>query len=173
MDVNEILCVLLITVFFIRIRIYFISKKNEKILLKMGGREYYRDLTNCLLLMHSLYYLFSIVEGCLRDIQLDTICFFGILTTTTSYLISLKVMNELGKYWTIRLIFADSSIITTYWLFKYTKYKNYYFNMIPELFGITLIFRSWLTMILFICPYSICLYMRKEKENFLINNLRE
>lgn len=169
---NEFLCVLFVIAILTRLNIYFISKKNEEKLLKIGGKEYGKRITYVLSIIHTLFYVFAFLEGYIRHTRFDFLCLIGTLMTTVSFLILMQIVNSLGKYWTIKLIFADSSIMTTYWLFKYSKYPNYYFNIIPELLGISLIFHSWLTMFLFIFPYSICLYIRIEQENYLISNLK-
>ncbi|NRE25541.1 isoprenylcysteine carboxylmethyltransferase family protein, partial [Enterococcus faecalis] len=77
-----------------------------------------------------------------------------------------------GKYWTVKLIFADKHTLNTNWLFKHIKHPNYFLNIIPELIGVTLVFHAWYTLLILLMPYGICLYLRIREENQLLANLK-
>ncbi len=169
---NELICIVFVIAIMNRLNFYFISKKNEKRLLKKGGKEYGKECTRALATIHTVFYFASFVEGYFRRLQCDTLCLIGICLITVSFMILMLVMNDTGKYWTIKIILADDSILNTNWLLRYSKYPNYYINAVPELLGITLLFHSWFTMFVFILPYSICLYLRISQEKHLIDILK-
>ncbi|HBI1635432.1 TPA: hypothetical protein I0F65_RS04595 [Enterococcus faecalis] len=66
-----------------------------------------------------------------------------------SFFILIRVIQILGKYWTAKLIFADKYTLNTNWLFKHS---NCFFNIIPELIGVMLVFHAWITILIFLFP---------------------
>lgn len=155
-----------------RIRVLLISKRNEQKLLESGGKEYGKIVSKLLAIFHTLFYFCALFEGIYKKVQFDGIGLIGTLIIGISFFILIKVIQILGKYWTVKLIFADKHTLNTNWLFKHVKHPNYFLNIIPELIGVTLVFHAWYTLLILLIPYGVCLYLRIKEENQLLANLK-
>ncbi|MET1943970.1 isoprenylcysteine carboxylmethyltransferase family protein [Enterococcus faecalis] len=155
-----------------RIRVLLISKRNEQKLLESGGKEYGKIVSKLLAIFHTLFYFCALFEGIYKKVQFDGIGLMGTLIIGISFFILIKVIQILGKYWTVKLIFADKHTLNTNWLFKHVKHPNYFLNIIPELIGVTLVFHAWYTLLILLIPYGVCLYLRIKEENQLLANLK-
>lgn len=166
------LYMLFIVIALFRIRVLLISKRNEQELLESGGKEYGKIVSKLLAILHTLFYFCALFEGIYKKVQFDSIGLIGTLIIGLSFFILIRVIQILGKYWTVKLIFADKHTLNTNWLFKHVKHPNYFLNIIPELIGVTLVFHAWHTLSILLMPYGICLYLRIREENQLLANLK-
>ncbi|HDH7119300.1 TPA: hypothetical protein PJF81_001035 [Enterococcus faecalis] len=166
------LYMLFIVIALFRIRVLLISKRNEQKLLESGGKEYGKIVSKLLAIFHTLFYFCALFEGIYKKVQFDGIGLIGTLIIGISFFILIKVIQILGKYWTVKLIFADKHTLNTNWLFKHVKHPNYFLNIIPELIGVTLVFHAWYTLLILLIPYGVCLYLRIKEENQLLANLK-
>ncbi|EDO0512843.1 isoprenylcysteine carboxylmethyltransferase family protein [Listeria monocytogenes] len=155
-----------------RVRVLLISKKNEQELLTSGGKEYGKIVSKLLAIFHTLFYFCALSEGIYKKVQFDIIGIIGTLIISISFFILIRVIQVLGKYWTVKLIFTEKHALNTNWLFKHVKHPNYFFNIIPELIGVTLVFHAWYTVLIFLIPYGVCLYLRIREENQLLASLK-
>lgn len=166
------LYMLFIVIALFRIRVLLISKRNEQELLESGGKEYGKIVSKLLAILHTLFYFFALFEGIYKKVQFDNIGLIGALIIGLSFFILIRVIQILGKYWTVKLIFADKHTLNTNWLFKHIKHPNYFLNIIPELIGVTLVFHAWYTLLILLIPYGVCLCLRIREENRLLANLQ-
>lgn len=166
------LYMLFIVIALFRIRVLLISKRNEQELLESGGKEYGKIVSKLLAILHTLFYFCALFEGIYKKVQFDGIGLIGTLIIGISFFILIKVIQILGKYWTVKLIFADKHTLNTNWLFKHVKHPNYFLNIIPELIGVTLVFHAWYTLLILLIPYGVCLCLRIREENRLLANLK-
>ena len=155
-----------------RIRVLLISKRNEQELLESGSKEYGKIVSKLLAILHTLFYFCALFEGIYKKVQFDSIGLIGTLIIGLSFFILIRVIQILGKYWTVKLIFADKLTLNTNWLFKHVKHPNYFLNIIPELIGVSLVFHAWYTLLILLMPYGVCLYLRIREENQLLANLK-
>lgn len=166
------LYMLFIVIAMFRIRVLLISKRNEQELLESGGKEYGKIVSKLLAILHTLFYFCALFEGIYKKVQFDNIGLIGALIIGLSFFILIRVIQILGKYWTVKLIFADKHTLNTNWLFKHVKHPNYFLNIIPELIGVTLVFHAWYTLLILLIPYGVCLCLRIREENRLLANLK-
>lgn len=166
------LYMLFIVIALFRIRVLLISKRNEQELLESGGKEYGKIVSKLLAILHTLFYFCALFEGIYKKVQFFNIGLIGALIIGLSFFILIRVIQILGKYWTVKLIFADKHILNTNWLFKHVKHPNYFLNIIPELIGVTLVFHAWYTLLILLIPYGVCLCLRIREENRLLANLK-
>lgn len=155
-----------------RLWVLFISKKHEKILLRSSGKEYGKLISKWLAILHSMFYFSALFEGIYKKVMINNISSLGIIVVSLSFLLLIYVINTLGNYWTVKLIFVDEHELSNNWLFKSIKHPNYFFNIIPELIGISLIFHAWITLLIFTIPYGICLFLRIKEEKHIIYNIK-
>ncbi|NRE45613.1 hypothetical protein DBN63_15790, partial [Enterococcus faecalis] len=142
------LYMLFIVIAMFRIRVLLISKRNEQELLESGGKEYGKIVSKLLAILHTLFYFCALFEGIYKKVQFDSIGLIGTIIIGLSFFILIRVIQTLGKYWTVKLIFADKHTLNTNWLFKHIKHPNYFLNIIPELIGVTLVFHAWYTLLI-------------------------
>ena len=69
---------IVIAVFIIRLFFLKISIKNEKKILKDGGREYGVENSKRITILHILFYLFCFIEAIIRKPKFDKISFLGL-----------------------------------------------------------------------------------------------
>ncbi|NRE16487.1 hypothetical protein DBN66_16140, partial [Enterococcus faecalis] len=101
------LYMLFIVIAMFRIRVLLISKRNEQELLESGGKEYGKIVSKLLAILHTLFYFCALFEGIYKKVQFDSIGLIGTIIIGLSFFILIRVIQTLGKYWTVKLIFAD------------------------------------------------------------------
>ncbi|MBO0472246.1 hypothetical protein IGL98_003204 [Enterococcus sp. DIV0840] len=162
------LYVVFILLVLFRLLALYISKENEKKLLASGAVEYGKTTSKYLAILHTMIYFSSFFEGIITHVKSDMLSFVGIIMMMISYSVLLFVIKTLNRYWTVKLIFEENHKINSTWIFKKIKHPNYFFNIIPELIGITFIFHAWVTFAIGCIPYGVCLYLRIRQENSLL-----
>lgn len=166
---NNIVYYLFSLIVLFRLVVLCISKNNEKKLLSKGAVEYGKNISNYLAVLHTIFYFSAFVEGVTRHVKMDFISYIGIMIVSLSFVVLLYVIKSLDYYWTVKLIVEDQHKINNNWVFKTIKHPNYFFNIIPELIGVTLLFHAWRTLLTLSIPYGLCLYFRIRKENDLLS----
>lgn len=170
MELYLYLIFILIAVF--RVSVLYISNQHEKKLLEDGGKEYGKQVSKLLAILHTMFYFCALFEGIYKKVMINDISALGIIIVSLSFVVLIYVIRILGTYWTVKLIFVDDHNINSNWLFKYIKHPNYFLNIIPELIGVTFIFHAWLTLTIFSLPYATCLFLRIKEEDHLLNNIK-
>lgn len=163
-----VLYLIFIVIAIIRIYLVFYSKRNEKRLVNDSGMEYDQKISAWLAILHTVFYFSAFFEGMIRKTQFDFLSYIGLFLLIFSFIAIAYVIRVLGNYWTVKLIFMPDHQLNTHFLFKIFKHPNYYLNIIPELIAVTLLFHAWISAIIFLIPYSYCLYRRIKKENALL-----
>ena len=153
----------------IRALSFFISKKRGDALLKEGGIEYDKITTNFLVYTHLIYYCGSAVEAILKidKFSIDWVNFLGIALYLFSLIVLYYVQKILGKYWSIKLIKIKGQKAVEHWLFQKFRHPNYFLNIIPELIGITLMLKAYITFFIVFPIYLVILYYRIKHEEEL------
>lgn len=126
-----------------------ISFRNEKRLRQAGAVEYGRLNTTLIGVAGVPWLVALFVEGFLRSTQFDGITVVGIVIHVLSMVALFYVIYALGDLWTGRVLIAPEHRLVTNWLFRTVKHPNYFLNGIPELIGLTLIFKAWITAAIF------------------------
>ncbi len=159
-------------IFFIRIYVTTISKKHEKTLISEGAKEYYKGTTTFIIIVHVLYYISLSIESYLKfgtNFSLDKIAYLGITIYSLSFLVLYLSVRNLKKYWTVKVYVAPKHEIIDTGLFKYIKHPIYYLNIAPELIALVLIFKSYISFVLFVPLYLILLQVRIKQEEKVLN----
>jgi len=162
--IKEIFIGIFLTALLIRISALILSIKNERKLKSEGAKEYGKINTLILISLHFIFYVASFAEGIARKTQFGYITKAGIAIYVFSILVLLLVIHELKKFWTVKIIIAKKHKLNTSFIFKYIRHPNYFLNVLPELIGITLIFKSWLVFLVLFPVYVISLAIRISQE---------
>ena len=95
-----------------------LSNKNTKRLINEGGTEYYNSHYKFIVAFHFIFVLFFLVKSfTVTNINsLYVYMFFAL------QIVRYRIIYELGKYWTTRIIVVNKPLIKT-WMFKYLSCK--------------------------------------------------
>jgi isoprenylcysteine carboxyl methyltransferase (ICMT) family protein YpbQ len=164
----------LILVVFVSIRLasVIISLINEKKLKFMGAVEYGKQNSLFLMLAHFMFYGTCFIEGSCSS-EKDSLSILGLGLYIFAIIILYYVIYEIRHVWTVKLIIAPRSchVINNSALFRYIKHPNYYLNIIPELFGLALIFHAWYTLLIGFPLYMILLLVRIRQERSIMKKI--
>ena len=120
-----------------------LSNKNTKRLINEGGTEYYKSHYKFIVAFHIIFILFFFVKSfTITNINLPYLyMFFGV------QIVRYRIIYELGKYWTTRIIVVNKPLIKT-WMFKYLRHPNYIVVFL-EVILISLFFNDFYSLIFF------------------------
>ena len=97
-----------------------LSNKNTKRLINEGGTEYYKSHYKFIVAFHFIFVLFFLVKSfTVTNINLLYLYIFFVVQ-----IVRYRIIYELGKYWTTRIIVVNKPLIKT-WMFKYLRHPNY------------------------------------------------
>ncbi len=144
----------------VRLFFFYKSIQNERKLKQLGAVEYTRELSNLIIVFHVIFYLFAYYEALNEYYTFDLWVGIGIVIYTFSIVVLLLITRELGVYWTVRLFKAQNQPISQHWLYKKFRHPNYFLNIIPELIGLSLIFKAGKTFAILFPIYMILLGIR-------------
>ena len=141
-----------------------LSNKNTKRLINEGGTEYYKSHYKFIVAFHFIFVLFFLVKSfTVININLLYVYIFFALQ-----IVRYRIIYELGKYWTTRIIVVNKPLIKT-WMFKYLRHPNYIVVFL-EVILISLCFNDFYSLILFTTINFILICIRifyEEKANRL------
>lgn len=145
---------------FLRLGSLLVSKRNEARLRADGAEEFGASNSKVIAAVHATFYVANFAEGWWRETQMDALAWSGIALYGAAMLVLLQVIRELGGLWTVKVFLAKSHTLKRSWLFRAVRHPNYYLNILPELVGLALAMKAWLTLaILFPC-YLVALARR-------------
>ena len=132
-----------------------ISNRNTKNLLKIGAKEYYNNHYKFLVLFHVIFISYFLIQSFSKT----DINYFLLQIFLFIQVLRFKIIFDLGKFWTTRIIVLENKKLIKKGLYKYFKHPNY-FVVYLEVFLICLIFENYNAMIFF-CPLNtVLLFIR-------------
>ena len=161
---NQVLIVLFVSFFFVRLSTLFISIRNEKRLKANGGIEYGGLNSSILAILHIGFYLAAFGEGYANAVQIDRESMIGIAIYLLSILALFYIIHELSPVWTVKLIIGREHTLNRSLLFRYIRHPNYFLNVIPELVGLALMFKAYNTLLILFPIYLVSLTVRIVQE---------
>lgn len=160
--------VIVIAVFIIRLFFLKISIKNEKRILKDGGKEYGVENSKRITILHILFYLGCLIEALIKKPAFDTISFIGLVLIIFSIFMLYTVTRLLKDIWTVKLMILKNHQFVDHWLFVNIKHPNYFLNILPELVGLALLCHASYTALILSPLYIYVMSIRiKEEEQLL------
>ncbi len=162
---------IVVGVFLLRLVFLKISLRNEKQILKDGGKEYGVQNTKLLTVIHILFYLSCLVESLWKQQQFDWISSIGLLLLVFSMSMLYWVTRILGDIWTVKLMLVKDHKFIDHWLFRFIKHPNYFLNILPELVGLALLCHATYSFCLLAPIYAFILYKRIAEENKLLKEV--
>ena len=139
-----------------------LSNKNTKKLINEGGRECYESHYKFIVAFHFVFVSFFLVKSfTITNINLLYLYMFLVVQ-----IVRYKIIYELGKYWTTRIIVVNKPLIKT-WMFRYFRHPNYIVVFL-EVILISLFFNDFFSLIFFAIINFILICIRifyEEKAN--------
>lgn len=148
----------------IRLVSLFVSVRNERALKRNGATEHGTRISALLALAHILFYAAAIFEYVRTPEPVTILSIVGMAIYFAAMAMLFYVIRVLGKFWTVRLIIANDHTLNTTPLFRLVRHPNYFLNIIPELFGLTLALHAYETMSFGIPIYIVILGLRIHQE---------
>ncbi len=145
-----------------------LSNKNTKRLFNEGAREHYKSHYKFIVAFHLIFVLFFLVKSfTVTNINLLYLYIFFVVQ-----ILRYRIIYELGKYWTTRIIVVNKPLIKT-WMFKYLRHPNYIIVFL-EVILICLFFNAFYSLIFFTTLNFILICIRifyEERANKLRRKL--
>ncbi|MBV6479014.1 MAG: hypothetical protein HGGPFJEG_01775 [Ignavibacteria bacterium] len=144
----------------------YISRRNEKWLLKNGAVEYGRNHYKYIVALHILFFVSMITEFEIKGRYSDfnIINYMFLVCFTILQIFRIWVIKSLGKYWNTRIYRIHGSEIVNSGPYKYFKHPNYII-VCGEIFILPMIFKLYFTAVLFTILNAVVLYVRIKAEN--------
>lgn len=154
--------ILMIYLIILRILELFLSKHNTERLIKDGAREFYPFHYKFIVVFHIIFLAFFLIKS-LGDnsFNFKFFIFFCFLQ-----LLRFKIIYDLGKFWTTRIIVIDKPLINT-WIFRTFRHPNYILVFL-EVVTICLIFNDIVSLFSFSLINIVLIFVRiyyEEKAN--------
>ena len=140
-----------------------LSYINTKNLLQRGAKEYYSGHYKFIVMFHLIFVIYFLLKTLnLTNQNFYFLCFFFL-----TQIIRFKIIFDLGKYWTTRIIVLDGQPLVKSGIYKYFKHPNYMVVLL-EIFLVCMVFEDILALIVFLCIKIFLLRIRiscEEKAN--------
>ena len=105
------------------------------------------------------------------NLELNIYSKIGFLLLLFSFISLFYVIYELREIWTVKLYISPTHKIVKSFLFRWFRHPNYFLNIIPEIFGITLLCNAWRTIMFLIPIYLIILSVRIYQEEKVMKGM--
>lgn len=149
----------------------FISKRNEKWLLRNGAVEYGEGHYKFIVLLHILFFVSMIVEYNFRERyrELIIINYLFLVFFIFLQLMRVWVLISLGKYWNTKIYRIPGRNLIVKGPYRYFKHPNYII-VICEIFTLPMIFNLYYTAVIFSVLNALILSVRIKEENRVLEN---
>lgn len=150
-------------VFIARIFELFLSKKNTKNLMEKGAKEFFPFHYNLIFFFHCILIIYFFIK-CFGNHEVNVLYFFIFILLQ---ILRVKVIYDLGEFWTTRIIVLESKKLVKTGIYKYLNHPNYIVVFFEVIF-LCLFFRDYIALIVFTIIKSLLLTVRiyyEEKAN--------
>ena len=148
----------------------FLSAKNTKRLLNSGAKEFYPQHYKFIVFFHICFITYFFY----KSFDVNYINLYLLLVFFVFQLLRYKIIYELGKYWTTRIIVINEPLVNT-WIFKKFRHPNYLIVFI-EVLLVCLMFKDIYALLFFSLMNGILISLRifyEEKANSFRKNLKK
>ena len=121
-----------------------ISKKNTTLLLRNGGIEFFPSHYKFLVIFHFLFIFYFLIKSFNTFIYDKSLLIVFIFVQ----LIRFKIIYDLGRFWTTKIIVLEDVPMVKSGLYKYFRHPNYLIVFL-EVFLVCLIFVDYQALICF------------------------
>ena len=153
-------CSLIVYIIIARVFELILSYINTKNLLKRGAKEYFSEHYKFIVMFHLIFVIYFLLKSLYStDFNLYFLYIF-ILIQFVRY----KIIFDLGKYWTTRIIVLDSEPLIKVGIYRYFKHPNYIIVLL-EILLVGMIFEDLFALVLFLVAKIFLLKIRISCED--------
>ncbi|MFK8266418.1 isoprenylcysteine carboxyl methyltransferase family protein [Capnocytophaga cynodegmi] len=164
--------IIFVCFFALRLVSLAISIKNEKRIKQMGGIQYGKFNSMLLTLAHVSFYFLCLFEAIWKEhFSLDSTSKMGVALLVFAYLMLFYVIYQLKEIWTLKIYILPNHKVNKSFLFKWIKHPNYFLNILPELVGIALLCKAYITLCVMLPIYAVILTIRIRQEEAAMKHL--
>ncbi|WP_077621781.1 isoprenylcysteine carboxyl methyltransferase family protein [Sediminibacillus massiliensis] len=148
-----------------------VARSNEKWIKSKGGYEEGAGHYKWFVIVHSLFFIFLLVESLLRHpggVALDYRLFILFIL---AQLFRVWCITSLGRFWNTKILILPGADLVAKGPYKMMKHPNYVIVGI-ELFIIPLLFQAYLTAVLFPIIHLLLLVIRIPEEEKALARLK-
>lgn len=150
------------------------SKKNYNLLIAEGGVEYGKTQLPYMIGLHALWFISLLSEFFLyreHTFKIDLLTIVSLSALVLGMFLRVYSMKKLGKYWSTKIVVLPNQKRVKTGIFKFFNHPNY-FGVWLEVIFIPLIFKLWLTSILFGIFKTFFLIVRISTEEKALKTLQ-
>lgn len=156
-----------------RISEMIISHRNIKKLQKEMKISIFEEEAKRMKVLHSLWFLFLIVEANLNFKEYKTNMYFPLLGILFfCMMMRLMLIKQLGKNWTIKILEVDQQNVKVDGLYRYIRHPNYLVVIIEFLCLPYLLHAYWTLVIFSLINFLFLLKRIKLEESILMKNIK-
>jgi len=141
-----------------------IAKSNEEYQKKRGAIEIKDPYYPLIVLTHSLFFIFLLMESYFKHRFSEPILLFWLTAFILVQLFRYWCLFSLGKYWNTKVIVRPNSKLVKKGPYKWIKHPNYIVVGL-EFLIIPILFHSYLTAIIFLTLHILLMQKRIPLEN--------
>ena len=132
-----------------------ISRRNTTRLIKEGAKEFFPFHYKFLVLFHITFIIYFMIKS-FDNIDLNYKCIFLFIFIQ---LIRFKIILDLGKYWTTRIIVVEKKKLIKTGLYRFFRHPNY-IVVFFEIILICIIFNDYEALLYFSLINTILIFIR-------------
>ena len=132
-----------------------ISRRNTTRLIKEGAKEFFPFHYKFLVLFHITFIIYFMIKS-FDNIDLNYRCIFLFIFIQ---LIRFKIIFDLGKYWTTRIIVVEKKKLIKTGLYRFFRHPNY-IVVFFEIILICIIFNDYKALLYFSLINTILIFIR-------------
>ena len=132
-----------------------ISRRNTTRLIKEGAKEFFPFHYKFLVLFHITFIIYFMIKS-FDNIDLNYRCIFLFIFIQ---LIRFKIIFDLGKYWTTRIIVVEKKKLIKTGLYRFFRHPNY-IVVFFEIILICIIFNDYEALLYFSLINTILIFIR-------------
>lgn len=132
-----------------------ISRRNTTRLIKEGAKEFFPFHYKFLVLFHITFIIYFMIKS-FDNIDLNYKCIFLFIFIQ---LIRFKIIFDLGKYWTTRIIVVEKKKLIKTGLYRFFRHPNY-IVVFFEIILICIIFNDYEALLYFSLINTILIFIR-------------
>lgn len=141
-----------------------IAKSNETWMLERGGVEEGEEHYKWFILLHVFFFLSIFLEIMFTESSNQQLNYYLLVIFLFSQIGRVWCIASLGRFWNTKIIILPGVSLISKGPYKYLKHPNYLIVAI-ELFIIPLLFKAYLTALLFPLLHILLLKIRVPSEN--------
>lgn len=103
----------------------FLSARNKRALLALGGREFHPETYRTMVTLHVLFFIALVAESYPWQIPLDALTWFALSMIVLLQALRYWCVVSLGSHWNTRIILVPDSVVAPRGPYRFLRHPNY------------------------------------------------